>query len=202
MHFGWRGRDEQWKVQLGDFEIRKDPSDGLQFVQFCVERGTKTRTGLEGQQERAFSPRMCATGDERCPVELFKKYLEKRPPAMMTGSSPFFLQPIDKPKSAWYKCQPCGERKLGDMMKSMARVGGLNGHKTNHSTRKTMISRLTNENIPPLYIAQLSGHKNLKSLESYAKASDDQQKEMSLAISRKQSLHSTHSTKLLHNQIL
>ena len=55
MHFGWRGRDEQRKVQLGDFEIHEDPSDGLQFVQFCVERGTKTRTGLEGQQERAFS---------------------------------------------------------------------------------------------------------------------------------------------------
>ena len=51
-----------------------------------------------------------------------------------------------------------------------------------------MISHLTNENVPPLYIAQLSGHKNLKSLESYAKASDDQQKQMSLAISRKQPL--------------
>ena len=69
--------------------------------------------------------------------------------------------------ATWYKNQPVGKVTF---MKSMAECAGLKGRKTNHSARKTMISRLVEKNINPLHVAQLSGHKNLKSLDSYSNA--------------------------------
>ena len=73
-------------------------------------------------------------------------------------------------------------------MKTMADGAGLEGRKTNHSARKTMISRLVDKNVNPLHIAQLSGHKNLKSLDSYSKASEVQQKAMSHILSESKSV--------------
>ena len=68
-------------------------------------------------------------------------------------------------------------------MKTMAQNAGLTGRLMNHSARKTMITRLVQSNVHPLHVAQLSGHKNLKSLDSYAVASLQQQKDMSALIS-------------------
>jgi len=39
----------------------------------------------------------------------------------------------------------------------------------NHSGRKTMIQTLSENDIPPMQIAQLSGHRNLKSIENSGK---------------------------------
>ena len=52
-----------------------------------------------------------------------------------------------------------GVNKLGSLMKSIAASAALEG-KTNHSARKTMITRLMENSVPPLMVAQLSGHKN------------------------------------------
>ena len=68
-------------------------------------------------------------------------------------------------------------------MKSLAKCGNLKGKKTNHSARKTMITTLAKDNIPETQIIQLSGHHNLHSLNSYKKASLQQQKEMSHILS-------------------
>ena len=60
-------------------------------------------------------------------------------------------------------------------MKEMCKVAGIEGKKTNHSARKTMATRLIQDNVPPQQVAQLTGHKNLKSLDNYASASTEQQ---------------------------
>ena len=154
MHFGWRGRDEQRKVCLGDFQLKTDTVDGREYLEFCVERGTKTRTGLEGQREHAFNPWMYATGDQHCPVAVFKKMVAHRPPDMMKPDDPFYLQTIPNPKGdIWFKRQPMGVNKLGSLMKSIATSAALDGKKTNHSARKTMITRSIENNVPPLMVA-------------------------------------------------
>ena len=79
--------------------------------------------------------------------------------------------------------QPIGVNTLGGFIKKMASNAGLTGKKTNHSAQKTMVTRLIQNEVHPLHIAQLSGHKNLKSLDSYSVASVDQQKAMSSIIS-------------------
>jgi len=47
----------------------------------------------------------------------------------------------------------------------MAAVAKLEGKRTNHSARRTMIATLTHKNVSPLDISQLSEHKNLKSID-------------------------------------
>ena len=186
MHFGWRGVDEHRRVCYGDFELGCD-DEGVEFVQFKVERGTKTRTGCEGQQERAFNPRMYAHGGENCPVNLFKTYISHRPPHTTKDDSPFYLQPaniISTRSNIWYKNQPVGINSLKKYMKTMTENAGISGKKTtNHSARKTMITKLVQNDTNPLHVAQLTGHKNIKSLDSYSVASKKQQRDMSHLIS-------------------
>ena len=183
MHFGWRGVDEHRRVCYGDFELCID-DDSVEYVELKIERGTKTRTGCEGQKERAFNPRMYATGGEKCPIALFKKYISLRPPRTQKPDSPFYLLPANtSTPSIWYKHQPVGVNTLSKFMKVMTDSAGISGNKTNHSAWKTMITKLVQNDVNPLHVAQLTGHKCLKSLDSYSKASLEQQKRMSRLIS-------------------
>ena len=69
-------------------------------------------------------------------------------------------------------------------MKTMAKKAGINKEiLRNHSGRKNMIQTLSENDIPPTHIAQLSGHKNLKGIENYSKESTKQQMQMSKVLS-------------------
>ena len=83
----------------------------------------------------------------------------------------------------WYNRAPLGKNKIGEFFSKAAKNAGLPGNLTNHSVRKTCISRLMDAEAPVNYVAQLSGHKNLKSLDSYKTASDELQGKMSLVLS-------------------
>ena len=56
-----------------------------------------------------------------------------------------------------------------------------------------MIQRLVDAKFSPNEVAQLSGHKNLKSLDSYMKVSTQTQKDMSFSLSSKAADRSTQS---------
>jgi len=68
-----------------------------------VLQKTRQGGGLK-VKPRLVAPKMFATGnEERCPVMLFKVYLEKRPEEMKTTGL-FYLSVIDKPVSnVWFK---------------------------------------------------------------------------------------------------
>ena len=69
-------------------------------------------------------------------------------------------------------------------MKIMVQKAGIeNDRLRNHSGRKTMIQMLSEHDIPPTEIAQLSGHKNLKSIENYSTVSTQQQMHISKVLS-------------------
>ena len=93
--------------------------------------------------------------------------------------------------SVWYKKGPLGKNEIGKLLTKAAQNAGLSGRVTNHSVRKTCISRLLDSDVPENYVAQLSGHRNLKSLYSYKSASIQHQRRMSLALG-----HSTTSSEL------
>ena len=57
-------------------------------------------------------------------------------------------------------------------------VSNFKGKVANHSARKTSKTNLLNENVNPLYVTQLSGHKKLESLNNYNVASNNQQRKM------------------------
>ena len=189
-HMGTRGCDEHHKFQLGDFTIKSSP-DGLEYVEFSAERGTKTRTGetvkSTNADARTFKPKMWATPEnpERCPVALFKKFVAHRPPEMSTPNSPLYLTVNHRRSdySYWYKKQCLGVNYIDKMMKSVVSGTTITGRKTNHSARKTMVETLCRANIPDSTVMQLSGHKNVQNLNHYKKPSMEQQKSMSHLLS-------------------
>jgi len=164
---------------------------GASTLKYLFECGAKTRTGEVGFSTRPFAPKMWATNTNRCPVQFYKCYLSKRPVAATDPDSPFYLT-VNHNRSAgdpWYKNVPLGKTKLGGFMTTAAKAVGMHRKRlTNHSARKTQIQRLVDE-FAPSVVAQLSRHKNLKSLDSYMTASKKQQKAMSLTLSRNRDTH-------------
>ena len=79
------------------------------------------------------------------------------------------------------------------MLKNMIRDSGLETNKklVNHSTRKHLVQKLVDNDIPP-EIIQITGHKNVNSLNNYSSLSDKKQQQicdvLSNAASTSQSL--------------
>ena len=99
---------------------------------------------------------------------------------------------------------PLGKNEIGKLMKTAAQSAGLQGNFTNHTVRKTCISRLMDAEVSLNYVAQLSGHRNLKSLDSYKAASADHQRKMSLILSPsgQESTHQTSTVSVHENATL
>lgn len=184
LQFGFRARDESRKLKWGDISLITDGTTGNEVLHWTGERGSKTR---HGDGSRAFNPTAQATNNERCPVKFYKSFKSHRPEEMMKPDSPFFLA-INHRRTAenqvWYSKAPLGKNEIGKFMPTAAKRAGLTGNVTNHSVRKTCISRLMDAEVPVNYVAQLSGHKNLKSLDAYKTASTEHQRHMSLVLSR------------------
>ncbi len=113
----------------------------------------------------------------RCPVRLYHLYESKRP---KDCNNAFFLTVNYRHKSdkVWYSDMPMGPTRIGEIMGRIATRGGLVGHYTNHSVRRTMCTQLYQKGVNPILIAQLSGHKNINSLSRYTTTSFQQQRDM------------------------
>ena len=179
--FGLRGSNEHHQMTWGDVVVKEDQRG--EYLEYN-ERITKTRKGEPGNT-RKFPPKAYATPGhpEICPVRVFKEYDSRRPQKMKLPTSPFYLgiQTATSilQRGVWFRAQPMGRNKIDTIMKRMSSAAGLQGNLTNHSARKASITRLLHAGVPPNTVAQLSGHKNTNSLNRYAIASDDQQKQMS-----------------------
>ena len=187
LHFGWRARDESRKLCWGDVGLASDPETDSEYLVWKSERGSKTRTGQDGGHQRAFEPKAHASNNKsRCPVEVYKAFRSHRSEAMLEPDAPFYLainhrrKPNDK---VWYLDRPLGKNEIGKFLKdafAAAKLDDTNKKKvSNHSVRKTSVGRLLEADVQPNFVAQLSGHKNLKSLDSYHSASLKRQREMS-----------------------
>ncbi len=78
-----------------------------------------------------------------------------------------------------------GKDKIGQIMKRVSMQGLIeSSRKTSYSAKKTMITKLANSDVPDnQIIMQLSGHKNVQSLNCYKQASLKQQQHMSHILS-------------------
>ncbi|KAH3755272.1 hypothetical protein DPMN_189963 [Dreissena polymorpha] len=72
-----------------------------------------------------------------------------------------------------------GVNKLGKVAKVMTEKGNLQGKHTHHSGRKTMFTQQLKNKVASIHVAQLSGHRNLMSLNSYHTMSLEEQMELS-----------------------
>jgi hypothetical protein len=127
---------------------------------------------------------MCSD-TERCPVKSYKEYLMRRPVECRQPDSRFYLQPIKSPKtSIWFSIQPLGKNTIGNIARNMAKQAKLPSTRvTNHSGRKTAIKTLLHSNVAPTDVIQITGHKNVQSLNAYSHLSMDQQHAISNMLS-------------------
>ena len=97
---------------------------------------------------------------------------------MLERDAPFDLvvnhqrKPTEK---EWFLGRPLEKNEFGKFLKdgfAAAKLDDANKKKvSNHSVRKTSVGRLLEAEVQPNFVAQLSIHKNLKSLDSYHSAS-------------------------------
>ena len=139
---GLRGSQEHYDAYVEDFRIRNH-EDGSVSVEF-EENPTKTRSGGLIIKRRTSRQIMWSTnGGDKDPVRLFKVWLSKRPNGMK-DSGPLYLGIIQRPKSSeiWYSKVRMGENTIGKIVKTMAACLTTDKKITNHSMRKTLVSKL------------------------------------------------------------
>ena len=179
--------------------MEKDPETDNDILVWRYERGSKTRQGQDKPYAvRAFHPTVQATGTERCPVKIYKEFAHHRPLEMNKPDSSFYLAVKHQRKpddDVWYMPSPLGKKEIGKFLSIAAKNASLQGRVTNHSVRKTCISRVLDANVSNKFVVQLSGHRNLKSLDAYKSASYEHQRQMSLALSRSSSHQTTVSAR-------
>ena len=190
-HFGMRGGKEHRDLCWGDIQLKEDISDGeaIQYLEY-TERQTKTRTGENPRDIRPVKPRMYENENkERCPVQLYKAFAQRRPEDCNNADCPFYLA-VNNVKErnetqAWFKRTAVGVNKLYAIMKTMAVKANLTNKEniTNHSARKTMIQKLNDNQVPPTHIMQISGHKNVQSINNYSSLNSRQLQTISTIIS-------------------
>ena len=110
----------------------------------------------------------------------------------MDNSAPFYLginhanaSKAGLPGVKWFKPQPMGVNKLNPLMKDCAQLAGIGKDKriTNHSVRKTLVQKLQDNDIPPTQIVQITGHKNLQSVNNHSSLREQQQQDISSILS-------------------
>jgi len=67
-------------------------------------------------------------------------------------------------------------------MKEMTETAGISV-KTNHSARKTLVQKLQDNDVPPNQIVQITGHKNLQSVNNYKSLRERQMESISRILS-------------------
>ena len=74
-----------------------------------------------------------------------------------------------------------GVKKLNIIMKDMTQAARISV-KTNHSGRKTLVQKLHDSGVPPNQIIQITGHKNLQSVNNYSFLWEKQMESISLIL--------------------
>ncbi|XP_043917002.1 uncharacterized protein KIAA1958 homolog [Protopterus annectens] len=127
---GFHGSTLKW----GDIRLRVTET-GLEYLEWIGQESVDVspkikRTGMEG--------RIYATphAPQTCPVQDYKEYAQRRPPAMRYEDAPFYLSikpVVNLAALHWYNCQALGKNKLAKMVKTMCEKGNIPGRKTNFS---------------------------------------------------------------------
>ena len=181
-------RDEARKLKWDDIAVIKEANDEEKLV-FMTKRGTKTHTGEKPHgSKRKFDPPAYATGTKCCPFGSYRFFEALCPKEMNEVVSRFYLaintRGWKKSKISWYLKTPLRKSTTGSFLPEARAVldqdtGSSSCRVSNHSCRNTGITWTMEADVPPHLVAQLSGHKRVKSLQSYHSASKKRQKRMS-----------------------
>ncbi|RMB94727.1 hypothetical protein DUI87_28840 [Hirundo rustica rustica] len=127
---GFHGSTLKW----GDIRLRVTET-GLEYLEWMGpdngDMSTKSKRG--GTDSRVYATQH---SPQTCPVQDYKEYAQRRPPAMRYEDAPFYLSikpVVNLAALHWYNCQALGKNKLAKMVKTMCEKGNIPGRKTNFS---------------------------------------------------------------------
>ena len=103
---------------------------------------------------------------ERCPVELYNKYLSHVPTT--TSDNAFYLRALPKLNGQiWYYKKAAGRETLGNVVKNIMKNAGFEGYFTNHSLHRSCATRLYNAGFPEQVIQETTGHRSSDGIKAY-----------------------------------
>ena len=159
-HRNLRRRNSQLSLQVDEL--------GKEYLQY-IEDISKTNNGglahlrIKRKVVRAYKN---LANPERCPVELYKKYVSYVPTE--TSDNAFYLRALAKPKGEiWYYKKAVGRETLGNVVKKIMKNAGFERHYTNHSLRRSSASRLYDAGMPEQVIQETTGHRSSYGVKAY-----------------------------------
>lgn len=125
---GFHGSTLKW----GDVRLRVLET-GLEFLEWMGQESPDSKVKRAGTECRVYAT---PHSPQTCPVQDYKEYAQRRPPAMRYEDAPFYLSikpVVNLAALHWYNCQALGKNKLAKMVKTMCEKGNIPGRKTNFS---------------------------------------------------------------------
>ncbi|CAI9601307.1 unnamed protein product [Staurois parvus] len=125
---GFHGSTLKW----GDVRLRVLET-GLEFLEWMGQESPDAKIKRAGTECRVYAT---PHSPQTCPVQDYKEYAQRRPPAMRYEDAPFYLSikpVVNLAALHWYNCQALGKNKLAKMVKTMCEKGNIPGRKTNFS---------------------------------------------------------------------
>lgn len=84
-----------------------------------------------------------------------------------------------KDDCVWYSSVPVGHNTLGNTVKKLCELAGIQGHHTNHSLRATTATLGLAKGIPDKMLMERTGHRSVKSLHAYQRPSEEVKEKVS-----------------------
>ena len=168
-HFSRRGCEGQRSMTKSTFKVGKDVT-GATFVHLAVDEANKNHTAItDNAFDTVGEGRMYALpGNEKCPVYTFTTYLSRLNPLL----DALWQRPKVKKYErcdVWYVNSPVGENTLSKMMSQISESCQLSQRYTNHCVRVSTMQAMDRENFEGRDIIRVTGHKCLKSINTYAR---------------------------------
>ena len=106
-------------------------------------------------------------GDAKCPFMLMKRYLELIPPTVKC----LFPKPLKKfSNEKWYsEREVVGKNTLSCAMKNISKEASLSMTYTNHCIRASVVTSLSNADVPLADIQVVTGHRKIETIQHYDK---------------------------------
>ena len=184
LHLALRGGVEHNRLRRPGFNpqiIVETCDDGRECLVYKEDALQKTNQGgLQSKSNNKIVYVYPSSDLNKCPVRLYKKYIGLLPSGKACGK--LYLRPKQKKTpSTWYCDQPFGKNKVGNTVRDICKIAGIEGRFTNHSLRATSATRMYNSYIPEQVIKEVTGHKS-DCVRVYKKTSDEIREEASKTI--------------------
>ena len=167
--FALRAGEEHRNLRLRNSQLSLRCDElGREFLQY-TEDISKTNNGglshlrIKRKVVRAYKN---LTYVERCPVELYKKYLSHVPNEVSDNA--FYLRALPKPNGEiWYYKRAAGRETLGNVVKKIMKKAQFDEHYTSHSLRRSCATRLYDGGVPEQLIQETTDHRSFDGVKAY-----------------------------------